>query len=160
MQNRKIHMIDIKWVNLQLKSISDRISKDSLNYGAQFEIWEAKNTSGKRISDIVSTALDKNIEIGGTFGIDLSELIKEIKNGFTYSGDSSSHPNLNLLQSPNYIIEIENFTQILDQWLKSADNIIGFWIKKGHPFYPVFWDYAFVLESGNDAYVMIASSSD
>jgi hypothetical protein len=35
-----------------------------------------------------------------------------------------------------------------------------FWRKEGHPAYPVFWDFAFVIAGPTEAEVFIGSSSD
>jgi hypothetical protein len=36
----------------------------------------------------------------------------------------------------------------------------SFWLEEGHPFYPVQWDFAYVLAGHNGAEVFIGSSSD
>lgn len=48
----------------------------------------------------------------------------------------------------------------MDKLVDGADTIMSFWLKEGHPFYPVFWDFAFLIEKNNDAIVFIGSSSD
>jgi hypothetical protein len=48
----------------------------------------------------------------------------------------------------------------LDHALAAALLVQSFWLKKGHPDYPVFWDFAFVIAGSSAAEVFIGSSSD
>jgi hypothetical protein len=146
--------------NNQFYSISRRIFEDSLNYCANFQIWDAGDVAGESVQKIVMQAIGDSITIGGTYPITHSEAMDEIQNGFFFTGSEGSHPNLPLLESKSYQLEIAEIIKELSNWLKHADQIIGFWLKDGHPFYPVFWDYAYIIEQGKRAYVFIGSSSD
>jgi hypothetical protein len=43
---------------------------------------------------------------------------------------------------------------------QQSATIVSFWLKDGHPFYPVFWDFACVKIAPGTAEVFIGSSSD
>ena len=153
----KINLVE---KNNQFQSISRRISKNSLNYCASFQAWNAGDISGESVQRIVKQALGANAKVGGTYSINHNEMIDKIEKGFLFAGDEGAHPNLKLIGSASYRAEIAELIKEFDNWLKHADQIIGFWLKDGHPFYPVFWDYAYVIELGTNAYVFIGSSSD
>ena len=73
--------------------------------------------------------------------------------------------NLNV-GSLNYGVSIKLFEapglagESVTELVTKSEQVMGFWLKAGHPFYPVYWDYAFLFEVGNDAFVLIGSSSD
>jgi hypothetical protein len=48
----------------------------------------------------------------------------------------------------------------LNDFLRGVCRLTSFWLKEGHPFYPVFWDFAYVIEKDGDAFVFIGASSD
>jgi hypothetical protein len=39
-------------------------------------------------------------------------------------------------------------------------RVVAFRLKEGHPFYPVFWDFAFLIEIDQESILLMASSSD
>jgi hypothetical protein len=41
-----------------------------------------------------------------------------------------------------------------------ATLVVNFWLKAGHPAYPVFWGFAFVIAGPRGAEVFVGSSSD
>jgi hypothetical protein len=41
-----------------------------------------------------------------------------------------------------------------------SDSIYYLWFAAGHPYYPVFWDFAFLIERQRDSFLFIGSSSD
>jgi len=44
--------------------------------------------------------------------------------------------------------------------ISDATTIKRFWLKQGHPAYPVFWDFAFVVIGTQQVELFIGSSSD
>ncbi len=44
--------------------------------------------------------------------------------------------------------------------LDQANSITSFWQTKGHPAYPVFWDFAFDIQNGGKRWILMGSSSD
>jgi hypothetical protein len=48
----------------------------------------------------------------------------------------------------------------LEQFAAPSTAIWSFWLKDGHPHYPVQWDFAYVLAGPGGAEVFIGSSSD
>jgi hypothetical protein len=44
--------------------------------------------------------------------------------------------------------------------LETADLVVEFSLKQGHPAYPVFWEFAYDIHSNGQRWVFIGSSSD
>ena len=44
--------------------------------------------------------------------------------------------------------------------MEAAERVALFWLKNGHPAYPVFWDFAFAAYTDEGVHVLMGSSSD
>ena len=90
-----------------------------------------------------------------------NDVIDELKDALQYRGDYGSHPSLDYLDSTESRIDFDQLIcriqRVLDE---SFDNIQSFWLKEGHPFYPVFWDFAFLIRTCDESILFIGSSSD
>ena len=86
--------------------------------------------------------------------------MKEVQSCLEYRGDYGSHPGLEFLDSKKSSEMKTQILELLDKLVSESKQIIGFYFKEGHPFYPVFWDFTFVIEHEIDSYVLIGSSSD
>lgn len=129
------------------------------NYAVFLRNYQLPFISGKTVQNYIVQALP-NIEIGGTQPISGQEVLVKIEQSLTYLGDKSSGPNLTALGSPRFlellgIIMVHVQTKVAD-----ATTILSFWIKEGHPAYPVFWDFAFIFIGTQYVELFIGSSSD
>lgn len=153
-------MLDVDQLNADLNGISKSLQIGSLNYSANLKIWEANNSAGKSAGEIVRAALGATAVLGGTFAISEEDAISEILGAFLFAGDDGAHPGQKTLSSERYKKDVSAVMERLRAWIESSSLLIGIWLKEGHPFYPVFWDYAYIVESGSDCHVIIASASD
>lgn len=83
-----------------------------------------------------------------------------MRDAFDYQGDDGSHPGRDYLASMTFKQDADFVMAQLEGLVSGASLLTLFWLKEGHPFYPVFWDFAFMIERGDDAFVLIGSSSD
>lgn len=134
--------------------------KGSLNYCANLAVYEVKNTTGENIEIVVSKALRKPVSLGNYRNCQTEEVIQEVQAGLEFRGDDGSHPGLDFLDSQKCLEMKLQILELLEALLSESRAIIGFYFKEGHPFYSVFWDYAFLIENQTDTYVLIGSSSD
>jgi hypothetical protein len=147
-------------INSSLEALCAKLGEESLNYGARVRLFSSPRMAGRSVTDTVSAALGTAVVIGGTNSTDRAKFIQAIKDGLEYVGDESSFPNRAFLASDQFQKQKEEILRFFDGFILDADQLIWFWLKKGHPFYPVFWDFAFVIEKGADSFVLIGSSSD
>lgn len=147
-------------VNKIFESISYQLSRSSLNYCASFQIYRCGKPRGDSLADLVQTALGDQAVVGGATVSTSREVVDELRKALTYRGDHGSHPSLDYLDShestKDFDLAVESLNQILDR----ATNVVSFWLKEGHPFYPVFWDFTFLIETEEESILFIASSSD
>lgn len=153
-------MIDAKSVNGKLRGLSKMLCRGSLNYAASFGIWEVNDLAGESFETIIRGALGNCAVLGGFFEVSPNKAVQSIRNGFLYRGDDGAYPGKNALNSIKFATKVTEVMFEIDTWVTGASQIIGFWLKEGHPFYPVFWEYAYIIESESNCHVFVGSSSD
>ena len=154
-------MNEIEKINFLLSQICTELNKNSWNYSVSTDIFSAAGMAGESIEKIVSEALRKAIILGKTHSISHNLILDEIASSLEYNeAGTATHPNREFIESNEFLSLKQEILDRLQVLLSSSEQPIQFWLKKGHPFYPVFWDYAFVIENKADAYVLIGSASD
>jgi hypothetical protein len=87
-------------------------------------------------------------------------MFAEVEQALRYAGDPSSGPRATVLQSSQFEELLDIVLTHLEQASSDAISITNFWLKEGHPAYPVFWDVAFVIIGAKQVVVFIRLSSD
>ena len=149
---------DVVKLNESFKVICDDLY--GLNYVCKIKLYPGFGNAGRSLEEIVSESIGDTVKIGGSSSITTLEAIEDISAALNFRGDESSHPDLYFLDSQDFSVQSKKILRLAGQLLSSSNNLIQFWLKSGHPFYPVFWDFAFISECKNDALVWIGSSSD
>jgi hypothetical protein len=133
-------MNDVIWINSKFDEISKALFRGSLNYYASFRMWECDDHAGLSAEEIIKAALGSKATLGSTYLISAEDAMMEIRDSFAYIGDDSSYPGKKSMNSDSFKNKVEEIVNTLLERFRSADQIIGFWLKDGHPFYPVYWD--------------------
>ena len=147
-------------LNRLLRELCARLNRGSLNYSVDIALFGSPKTAGLSAKEIVTAALGNTATVGNTYSVTIAEIIEEVTKGINFCGDDGSHPNCNCLTSSSFQEMSTEILQKLRLFLSNADMVMGVWLNEGHPFYPVFWDFAFIVEHGLDAHLLVASSSD
>ena len=130
------------------------------NYLADIRLYHAVGVAGRSVAEVVGASLGWPVAVERTTSADRGEVISRIKEGLEYTGDDGAHPSYAFLSSDQFRKGEEEVLRFFESFLSDAGSVFSFHLTKGHPFYPVFWDYAFLIEKGSDAFVLIGSSSD
>ncbi|MEO9944407.1 MAG: hypothetical protein ABJH28_07170 [Paraglaciecola sp.] len=144
----------------KLESVVDRLHDDSVNYVAELEIYPVLDYAEKSPIDILNKALEGEVIIEKVAISNQQELIAGISAMLSYEGLGSSHPNRAYVGSDEHGEHLVELGSELKSLTSHASSIKEFWLKKGYPFYPVFWDLGFIITIGNDAYVIAGLISD
>lgn len=153
-------MIAVDALNPIFETLCDELNRGGLNYTATVRVFRASGKAGKPLVDIVTSALARPAVIGGSAVATISDVLQEFNFGMNYIGDRGAHPTPGHVDSPDFVSARTRALELIECELASSDAIFSFWLKEGHPFYPVFWDFAFLIEQAADAFVFIGSSSD
>jgi hypothetical protein len=151
---------EINEINNLLKLICSNLGKQSLNYAVTVKLFAGCETLNLDEIDSITEILGCKTEVIEIEESSLIELVKTVKECFAFEGNEGSYPNKEFIQSVQ-------FKTILDDVLKKITNLFDafsifiFQLKdETHPFYPVYWDYAFFVKNKEKCYVLIGSSSD
>jgi len=121
-------------INKAFEDISRKLFRNSLNYCATFKLFSCGETAGKSLEDLVQLNFGDHAVVGGSAISTAQQVVDELSAALNYRGDHGLYPSLDYLESTES--------------------------KEGHPFYPVFWDLAFLIETDQESILLIASSSD
>jgi len=147
-------------LNTLFSQVSESLNTNSLNYCVNIGLYPCVGTANKEITEIVKSALGERALLGGYSKVDSNEILDAVIEGLKYEGDDSSHPNLTYLRSDSGQQAIQDVAFALNELLNESKSTFSFWLKEGHPFYPVFWDYAHVIEVASGTFVLIGCCSD
>ncbi len=147
-------------INKSFESISRKLFARSLNYCADFKLLRCQLKAGESLDTVVRSALGDEAQIGGSSSATKEEVIETLNSALRFKGDEGAHPNLDYLESSQSQEDFDSVVSSVHKILADSDLIVSFWLKSGHPFYPVFWDFAFWIEMADDSILFIASSSD
>lgn len=143
------------------ESIAIRLNGgDALNYSASFNLYAAPDFGRESFQTILKSSVAPTSVLGGSISVTSSEVLEEIRDALNYRGDAGAHPNLSFLDSKDASLMFDEAIAAVETLLKGADALSAIWFKEGHPFYPVFWDFAFIIVHQADACVLIGSASD
>jgi hypothetical protein len=137
---------------------------ESLLYGYNYQVFlRAYNVpfaTGKSPEWYVAEALGPTAVIGGCVSVKGSEILAEVEQSLRYAGDEGSGPKPSALQSRRFEELVSGVLGELARGIERAELLARFWLKDGHPAYPVFWDFAYVIVDLERGMVFIGSSSD
>lgn len=129
--------------------------------GFNYSIWI--NTYGpfdlnRTLEEQLAHSTGNEVIIGGQSCVTSSEARSEVTEQLLHVGDGGYGPlDLNAKRSEILNLLEDIFMHVrLDQ----ASTITSFWLTKGHPSYPVFWDFAFDIQNGGKRWILMGSSSD
>lgn len=152
-------MVDL--TNNLLRTICENLSQgDVANFVADVKVYQSEITNGMSEVELIEKTFGSMAKVGGIVKSDLTEMISTVKECFEYLGDDGSHPNKNYLSSEQMKTEVAEVLENLQNLFSKNTEIYTFWLSCGHPFYPVFWDYAFFAKNNKECFILIGSSSD
>ena len=100
----------------------------------------------------------KDVIIGNTRGESKESVINDIRDKILHEGDLGSHPSRKNRTEVELLTD--KYAKHLDDMISENSLIVGFWFIEGHPAYPVWWDYSYLIEDRQQNILLIGSSSD
>lgn len=129
------------------------------NYVVNVKLFQENVKPNLNDVELVEKLIPNSI-VGDIKKSDLSELLKAVKECFEYSGDECSYPNQKYFTSEEFKNDLGQLLEQIKILFSENLGISEFWLKQGHPFYPVYWHYAFLIRKSDSYFVLIGSSSD
>jgi hypothetical protein len=148
-------------INSALEDISRNLYAGSLNYCASFKLVKCGGMTGRALQDTLASALEEGVIISEVSNAGAADVLEALRDALAYQGVlGSHHPGYDYLMSEDFRQDASKVLAQVYTLLEGASLISSFQIEEGHPFYPVFWDFAFWIEKGTDAFILVGSSSD
>jgi len=131
------------------------------NYVVSLRVYRLPFSPDASAEHYIAQALGPAAVSGGSSRATEQEVLTEVEESLRHEGDNGYGPPPSALQSQKYEELVSLVLSHLHQGLRAAALIERFWLKEGHPeFYPVYWDFAFVIAGPTAAEVFVGSSSD
>lgn len=147
---------------MDLESALNELSE--LLYGYNYEvflrIYKVPFVAGAGVEHYVSVALGAGTLLDCSCSVTGQEVLATVEESLRYGGDEGQGPLPLVLGSERFELLLDRLLCHIKQTTSSATFIEEFNLKDGHPAYPVFWDFAFVIAGPKVAEVLIGSSSD
>jgi hypothetical protein len=129
------------------------------NYAVFVQSYLLPTKPEATIEDYITQVLP-HAEVGGMQLVSEQDVLILVEQALRYAGNEGSGPKPAALNSPKFEELLGDVLAHLKHVGAEATTITSFWLKSGHPAYPVFWDFAFVFVGKQAVELFIGSSSD
>ncbi len=147
---------------MEVESVLSELS--TLLYGYNYEVFlrrfKIPYLPGAGAEQYICEALGPTAVVGGSCPVTGQAVLTEVKESLLHAGDEGYGPLPTALGSEKFNELLKSVLAYTERAVSSATLIEQFWLKEGHPAYPVFWDFAFVIAGPLGVEVFIGSSSD
>lgn len=144
-----------------LDRITRLLNRDATNYTVFLRLYQfSMADGGNDVRAYVREAVNAEAEIGGAEKIEVADLLAEMDGLLRFTGDSGAGPHASVLKSEELSDLLAELRESTSEVAGQAKRVERFWLKTGHPAYPVFWDFAYFILKGEAATILIGSSSD
>ncbi len=127
------------------------------NYAVSLRLYGPSN-SAQGLNETLKMLISDDCELSGVLRTSSNEAKTIITNCLLYQGDEGSKP-LELDAKKTLIINL--LGSILSSiGFESAEMVVEFGFKHGHPDYPVFWDFAYDIHVKDKRWIFVGCSSD
>ena len=155
-------------INNKLQKICENLGgKQSLNYSCNIKVFTVKTTANQSTFNILNSInelkneYNEEIKISEVTSSNVSSVLEEFENCLNYEGEEHcAYPNKEYFNTKEFKEDIEIVKNELKILFQNTDEVLKFWFDTGHPFYPVFWDFSFLLKEKGTSYLIVGSSSD
>ena len=141
-------------------AIADLLNADGINYTVFLQTSVVSPPGDRSSEELVRAALGSSSLIGGIQDVPSKEMVDEVRASLSYAGDAGAGPGPGVVQSTRFNTLLDTLTADLQALASRAAAVEQFWLKAGHPAYPVFWDFAFLVRNTQESVVIVGSSSD
>lgn len=138
--------------------MADLLNSDSTNYSVFLRAYSSAAAGTSEVSDIVNRLIGADVIVGDIHDSDVTETTEALRQCLGYVGDESDGPGTRTLGSAEFSNLLKNILDGVVQLSETSYGLKSFRFEKGHPAYPVFWDFAFLF-LGNDEHVLLVGSS-
>lgn len=143
-----------------LEEIAKTLNADTRNYSVYLQFFEVPLPKSAGKEAFIKTALGAEAVLGGIQEVEKSSVWPSLKDALLYAGANGAGPAAATIRSEKLLALMDVLENEVRYLVDAASNVESFWLQDGHPAYPVFWDFAFLMSGKAGASILIGSSSD
>lgn len=140
--------------------MEDLLHGEGKNYSVFIRTYRTDFVPGVTIQEIMQRMLGDKAIIEDIRDVNFSEVERELRAGFSYSGNDDAGPAVTTLESAQFRVLLEEICEEAKLESHRSTGLKTFRFKDGHPAYPVFWDFAFLFIGDSKCELLVGSSSD
>lgn len=143
-----------------LTSLASLLNKGGCNYTVFLKSYSVPLHGDPSSEQVVRVALGNSAVVGGIHAVTTAKMQAEVNSCISYAGDGGAGPDSDGIHSVRFKELLATLLSEVEAASRKASRVEQFWLKEGHPAYPVFWDFAFLIIGSNEATILVGSSSD
>lgn len=143
-----------------LDEISVALNEGARNYSVFLHLYQMPMMPTEDALSYIREALGGDVVIGGIEDVSADVMYSEVEESLLFAGDEGAGPSSLVLNSTDFRNLIADLRRRISESVDGSGKIKKFWLKEGHPAYPVFWDFAFMFFGGGSVSIIVGSSSD
>ena len=146
--------------NAALQALASLLGKDGINYSVSLEWFRTPREAESDSIALVRRAISSEAVLEGLRPISKHDVLAEVAVCLCYAGDDGAGPGRIGLWSEEFKELLASLILQIEVAFDASESVETFHWKTGHPYYPVFWDFAFLFKTPTEALVLLGSSSD
>jgi uncharacterized protein (TIGR02996 family) len=131
-----------------------------LNYVVSLAVHRVPVAPDAPPEKYIGAALGPGAVVAGIHPVNGEELLAQVEECLRYPGTTGHGPDAPVLRSSEFEGRLGEVLSYLRRSVGESNLVSAFTLRSGHPFYPVMWDFAYVLVKAHCAVVFMGASSD
>jgi hypothetical protein len=141
-----------------LEKITNYINSDACNYTVFLKAYDIPCKESEPSQSLIEKAIGEGVVVVGFKEVDLILMLSIVEGSLMYKGEDVTECNRG--EGKELILYIDELKRDITNLFNVSNIVESFWFRKGHPAYPVFWDFAYIFRCYNRALIFVGSSSD
>ncbi|WP_275761253.1 hypothetical protein [Ralstonia pseudosolanacearum] len=143
-----------------LDEASTALNEGAVNYSVFLHLYQMPTMQTEDALGYIREALGGDAVVGGIEDVPADVVCSEVEESLLFAGDEGAGPSGSVLNSVDFRNLIVGVRNGVSELVEDSIGIKKFWLKEGHPAYPVFWDFAFLFFGKGNVSIIVGSSSD
>lgn len=143
-----------------LTKMEDLLNDGGLNYSTFLRSYTVEGSPSTEFYEVVQKAISEDIAIDSLRDVSFAEIEANLRECLSYEGMEGAGPQAGVTRTSEFFALLENICKDVKIESERSLALKSFRFQKGHPAYPVFWDFAYAFLGERTCTILICSSSD
>jgi hypothetical protein len=143
-----------------LLEIATLLNSEGTNYTVFLRAFPCTCDAQASTEALVLSALGDEAVVERSRSVTIEEAVAAISEGLSYRGDEAAGPGVRVLKSNQFAALLNEILMELRSLAQRGALVEEVHLQEGHPAYPVFWEFGFLVRDSKEPFLLIGSSSD